>query len=50
MVQYFVQNAYAPVLISPDGSALHNTFSLTMINDQPYAHQHLSGEVALAMR
>lgn len=50
MVQYFVQNAYAPVLISPDGSALHNTFSLTIINDQPFAHSHVSGEVTLTMR
>lgn len=50
MVQYFVQNAYAPVLVSLDGSALHNTFSVTMINDHPYAHQHLTGEIELTMR
>ena len=49
IVQYSVQQAYAPVLLSADGNALHNTFSVTMINDHPYAHSHLTGEVKLTM-
>ena len=49
MVQYYVQKAYVPTLISADGNALHNTFSMAMINDNPYGHSHLTGEVKLTM-
>ena len=49
MVQYFVQNAYSPVLVSADGSALHNTFSLTMVNDRHTGQSRLKGEIKLTM-
>jgi hypothetical protein len=49
MIQYMIQEAYAPVLVSADGSALHNTFSVTVINDHPNADWHLTGEIKLTM-
>lgn len=50
MVQYMVTEAYAPILVSPDGSVLHNTFSVTAINDHPNADMHLKGEIRFTMQ
>merc|ERR1740117_1342107 len=49
MVQYFTASFYAPFLVSAAASAVHGTFELAVINDEPFG-AGVSGHVELTMR
>lgn len=49
MVQFFTRHFYAPFLVSADGSAVHGTFELAVINDEAFGAPK-KGTVELTMR